>query len=322
MLKARAFPAGRAGLTLIELMIVVVLLSLVAAGIVAVLLRQQKFYRGTVDLMGTRQQIREIAAVLPADLRGISSVGGDIYAMSDSAIEFRSVFGGSVVCVSNVAASWVSTPPITLVRGSAFTAWSGTPLAHDSVAIYDNGATTKAADDLWRFHELVAVAVQNGSSVYCPTTSGLVQAADISPLNKMYQLLITPAPSATIAVGAAMRFFRRVHYRLYLAADGNWYLGYFSCKNGQSPVCNPVQPIGGPYNAYAAPGAGTSGVQFSYFDSTGVALDPTLAASRTAVARIRLVIRGTGQSLGSLSGMGFQTFKDSLMVDVGLRNRL
>jgi hypothetical protein len=30
----------------------------------------------------------------------------------------------------------------------------------------------------------------------------------------------------------------------------------------------------------------------------------------------------TGQTLGSLSGMGFQTFKDSLMVDVGLRNRL
>jgi hypothetical protein len=322
MLRARAVPTGRAGLTLVELMIVVVLLSLVGAALVAVLLRQQKFYRGTTDLMGTRQQMREIAAVLPADLRGISSVGGDIYTMSDSAIEFRSVFGGSVVCVTSPAASWVSTPPITVVRGSQFTSWSTTPTAHDSVAIYDNGATPKASDDLWRFYDLAAVAVQNGSSVYCPTTSGLVQSADISPLNKMYQLLLSPAPSATIAVGAAIRFFRRVHYDLYKAADGNWYLGYYSCKSSQSPNCNAVQPIGGPFNGYAAPGVGTSGVQFSYFDSTGVALDPTLAASRTAVARIRLVVRGTGQSLGSLSGMGFQTFKDSLLVDVGLRNRL
>ncbi|HVH68542.1 MAG TPA: type II secretion system protein [Gemmatimonadales bacterium] len=314
---------GRAGLTLVELMIVVVLLGIVGAGIVSVMLRQQKFVRGTTDLIATRQQIREIAAVLPADLRGISSVGGDIYTMSDSAIEFRSTFGGSVVCVTNVAATWVSTPPITLVRGSTFTSWSGVPQTNDSVLIYDNGATTKAADDSWQRYALAAVAVQNGSATYCPTTSGLVQAADITPLNKMYQFLLTPAPlSATISVGAAIRFFRRVHYRLYQAADGNWYLGYFMCRNGQSPVCNAVQPIGGPFNAYASPAAGTSGVQFSYFDSTGTALDPTVAANRAAVARIRLVVRGTGQSLGSLSGMGFQTFKDSLMVDVGLRNRL
>jgi prepilin-type N-terminal cleavage/methylation domain-containing protein len=315
-------PRGRAGLTLVELMIVVVLLGVVGAGIVTVLLHQQKFYRGTTDLIATRQQIREIAAALPSDLRGISSVGGDIYAMSDSAIEFRSVYGGSVVCVSNVAASWVSSPPITLLRGSTFTSWSATPLAIDSVAIYDNGPTPKLADDAWRFYELSAVAVQNGSALYCPTTSGLVQAADITPLNKMYQFLLTPAPTATIAVGAAMRFFRRVHYRLYQAADGNWYLGYFSCKRNQVPNCNATQSIGGPFNAYATPAAGTSGVQFSYFDSTGTALDPTVAPNRAAVSRIRLVVRGTGQTLGSLSGMGFQTFKDSLMVDVGLRNRL
>ena len=313
--------APRAGLTLVELMIVVVLLGVVGAGIVTVLLRQQRFYGGATDVIATRQQIRQIAALLPSDLRGISSVGGDIYTMSDSSIEFRSMFGGSVVCVSNVAASWVSTPPLTVVRGSAFTSWSATPVAHDSVAIYDNGPTTKAADDVWRFHELAAVAVQNGSAVYCPTTSGLVQAADISPLNKMYQLLLTPAPSATIAVGAAIRFFRLVHYDLYRAADGNWYLGYYSCKKGQTPLCNAVQPIGGPFNSYATPAVGTSGVQFSYFDSTGIALDPSVAANRSAVARIRLVVRGTGQNLGSLSGMGFQTFKDSLMVDVGLRNR-
>ena len=60
------------------------------AGIVTVLLRQQRFYGGATDVIATRQQIRQIAALLPSDLRGISSVGGDIYTMSDSSIEFRS----------------------------------------------------------------------------------------------------------------------------------------------------------------------------------------------------------------------------------------
>src|SRR5438128_12338071 len=90
----------RAGFTLVELIITMVLVSFVAGAIVKLLLRQQRFYNSTTDLIQTRQQIRQAAAMLPSDLRGISSVGGDIYAMSDSALEFRSVFGSPVVCLN------------------------------------------------------------------------------------------------------------------------------------------------------------------------------------------------------------------------------
>src|SRR4029077_12230976 len=98
MLTPRGRRGRRAGFTIIELLISMVLMSLVAAAIVQLLLRQERFYNSTTDLIQTRQQIRQAAAMLPADLRGISSVGGDIYVMSDSALEFRSVFGSSVVC--------------------------------------------------------------------------------------------------------------------------------------------------------------------------------------------------------------------------------
>src|SRR5213596_3798938 len=98
MLTMLAAPSLLAGFTLIELVIAMVLMSLVGGAIVKLLLQQQRFYNSTSDLIQTRQQIRQAAAMLPSDLRGISSVGGDIYAMSDSALEFRSVFGSSVVC--------------------------------------------------------------------------------------------------------------------------------------------------------------------------------------------------------------------------------
>src|SRR2546425_12423247 len=100
MLTVQAVPSRRAGFTLIELLIAMGLMSLVGGAIVSLLLRQQRFYNSTTELIQTRQQIRQAAAMLPSDLRGISSAGGDISVMTDSALEFRSVFGSSVVCAN------------------------------------------------------------------------------------------------------------------------------------------------------------------------------------------------------------------------------
>ena len=126
MLTMYAAPSRRAGFTLIELVIALVLMSLVGSAIVSLLLRQQRFYNSTTDLIQTRQQIRQAAAMLPSDLRGISSIGGDIYFMTDSALEFRSVFGSSVVC-SNIGGK-LSTVPRVLAKGSNMTTWIRSPL--------------------------------------------------------------------------------------------------------------------------------------------------------------------------------------------------
>src|SRR2546430_9665091 len=56
----------RAGFTLVELIITMVLVSFVAGAIVKLLLRQQRFYNSTTDLIQTRQQIRQAAAMLPS----------------------------------------------------------------------------------------------------------------------------------------------------------------------------------------------------------------------------------------------------------------
>src|SRR5438876_6871453 len=140
-------PTRRAGFTLVELIITMVLVSFVAGAIVQLLLRQQRFYNSTTDLIQTRQQIRQAAAMLPSDLRGISSVGGDISSMSDSALEFRSVFGSSVVCVNT--GGMLSTVPRVLASGATMTNWATTPVVGDSLVVYNNGAALAVPGQGW-----------------------------------------------------------------------------------------------------------------------------------------------------------------------------
>lgn len=304
---------GAGGFTLIELLVSMVLMGLVAGGIVKLLLRQQRFYNSTTDLIQTRQQIRQAAAMLPSDLRGISSVGGDISLMTDSALEFRSVFGSSVVC-SNSAGK-LSTVPRVLARGSTMTSWSVLPSVGDSLAVYNDSSSFSMTDDVWTRHQITAVTAVTGNVASgCPTASGLAQAGDLTASNPSYQLTLSPAASSKVLVGAAIRFFRRVHYRIFQDTDGQWYLGYYDCKTGRSPVCNSTRAIAGPFQPYA-PNA-TSGLQFSYYDSLGA-----ITAVPAQVARISLVVRGQSAGLINLSGAGGTTLHDSLRIDVGLRNR-
>ena len=313
MLTGRVARARRAGFTLIELLISMVLMSLVAGAIVKVLLRQQRFYNSTNDLINTRQQIRQAAAMLPADLRGISSVGGDISVMSDSALEFRSVFGSSVVCANT--AGTLSTVPRILAKGSTMTSWSRLPVVGDSLAVYNDSSSFAATDDAWTKHQITAVTQVTGNVANgCPAASGLAQPGDLTANNPSYQLTLAPAASSKVLVGSAIRFFRRVRYRMYKDTDNQWYLGFYDCLPGRVPACNPTQSIAGPFQPYAA--GTTSGVQFAYYDSTGaVTVNPLL------VARISLIVRGQAGSLLNLSGAGATVFRDSLRIEIGLRNR-
>ena len=309
---------SRAGFTLVEILVVLVLMGIFAAAMVKLLLRQQRFYNSTNELIQTRQQIRQAAFMLPADLRGISRLGADIYAMTDSSIEFRSVFGSSVVCMVNSAGAWISTVPVQLAKGSAMSNWKLAPAVNDSVAMYDDGTNIGSQDDSWRYSRITAVSLVTGNNVTgCPTTSNLVQPADLTASNPSDHLTLSPAPLATTVQGASIRFFRRVHYSLYKwPTDGKWYLAYYDCVPLRVPACTtPPQPIAGPLRPYAAP-ATTSGLEFTYYDSTGA-----VTATKTQVARVSVVVRGQGQTNINLTGEAAIPLRDSMRVEVGLRNR-
>ena len=76
--RRRPQPRRRSGLTLIELMVVAVLLSIIGAMLTALLVRQQRFHRAVTSVTDSRARMRDIATILPTDLRSVSTVDGDL----------------------------------------------------------------------------------------------------------------------------------------------------------------------------------------------------------------------------------------------------
>lgn len=306
----------RSGMTLLELLISMVLLGLMGGLIVGFLLKQQRFYAGANEILLTRTQVRQAAAMLPSDLRAISSSGKDIYVMTDTSIEFRSTFGSSYLCRSDKAGSKIIIPPVTLAKKSMLTAWTQTPVVGDSVALYVDSTSTAVRDDSWSVHAITLVSPQTAdASPGCQSSTGMMKSTDVTSLNPSFVFTISPTQSGTVSAGAGVRFFKRVHYSLYRAADGQWYLGYYDCRTGRSPVCSVIQPVSGPFRAFNNAQPERNGVRFSYYDSTGA-----VTANKLAVSRISIVLQGEGAKDIQLAGGSPVTFRDSLRIDVGLRN--
>ena len=313
--------SARRGFTLAELMVSLVVVGIVMGAMIGVLARQQRFYKSATDLMDTRARLRQAQAVLPSDLRSLSpsdtaSGGantGDIYLWNDHAIEFRSVTGSSVVC-------WVpAVAPLTTLRllpvglPNALTAWLTTPVVGDSLLIFDNGATR------WRVYAIAAIAPVSGAAG-CPTGAGQFLTAAQGALSS-YSVTLSPALSASIAVGAPVRVFRRSHYELYQETDARWYLGFFDCLSTYVTAshCGSLEPVSGPYQPYSAT-PGVSGLSFTYYDSTGAMLNPATARASN-VARIDATVRGQTQAPISLSGGARTVAMDTTRYTIGLRNR-
>lgn len=293
----------RSGFSLVELLLVVVLLGIVGGGLMRMVANQQRFYKGTYDLIELRSQLRQAEAVISSDLRGMSTPGGDLVTISDSSMDFRYTIGSSISCTTP-AASTIIIPPTTTANGNTLTNWLSQPAQGDTAYVFDESAnTTSSSDDQWRPYEISALNSGGGTcaAAYNAQSSG-------------YALVSTTSISPTILQGAPIRFVRRAHYSLYQSGnDGNWYLGY-SCS-----ACNTatVQPIAGPFKAYtAAGGTDTSGIRITYFDSTGAT-----TATPGNVARISIVLRGQTRSALNVSGLKRGVYMDSIRMNVALRNR-
>ena len=133
--------------------------------------------RPDVDSPSTRADLRDLATALPSDLRAISSVGGDIYAMSDSAIDFRLPTGISTICVLGAGLTSVVVPPATLASKSGLTTWNSAPVANDSVMIYDEGASSATTDDVWRPYKITAAPGVGACPLATNFTSTAAEAA-------------------------------------------------------------------------------------------------------------------------------------------------
>ena len=145
----RALPRVRSGFSLTELMIVVTLMGLIGTMLTSVLVRQQRFHRAVTSVTDARARMRDIATILPTDLRGISSIENDILVFNDTSLQFRAFIGTSIVCRYK-STTEIDLPPRVLASGNVISAWINPPTTDDIAFIYDEGTEAGNADDRWR----------------------------------------------------------------------------------------------------------------------------------------------------------------------------
>ena len=292
---------SRRGFSLVELIVILALSTVVIGGLTSVLVRQQRFYRGTADLIETRSQIRQAAGIIPSDLRGVSTIGGDILAITDTSMVFWATIGQAVTCVGVPGSYSISIPPLTLANNNTLASFTMTPAAGDTVWVYENGATEAASDDHWEAYGITGPPTI--SNLPCAT---LVNGVDLA--TDRYSFPLAKPLNADVETGNPVRFVRRTRYSLYQATDGGWYLGYCSpaCVGAPQPIAGPFLPAGG----------GTSGVSFSYTDVNGA-----VTAIPANIAQVSVVVRGKTEGLVDMGGYKNTQVGDSLRFSVAIRNR-
>jgi hypothetical protein len=297
----------RSGLSLAELLAVVMLASLVGGIIITTLVRQQRFYRGAAELHYVREGTRDALEVLSTDIRGLSV--DDTIIRADSAIEFFAKIGNSVTCQILSTEVGLPNPRSSPTSLSAFLA---TPDSGDLALFYRAGDSVSPR---WERHRILSFTSASLASS-CPVSSGFAAQADIDAARAGFVLTLGSALSKEVVVGSPIWFVRRVRYSLYRASDGAWYLGYRRCNALGASTCGVIQPVSGAYRAHSADPSAT-GLLFEYFDGSGQRL--AADARQTALARVDITARSESGQLAWI-GNGSGRITDSATISIAIRN--
>ena len=307
---------NRRGLSLPELLAVLVVLGVAAGAIIRVLTHHQRRFETLAHESVDRGRLREGATLLATALHDVAPAAGDLYPgeMTHASVGFRSVVGvfmrcdslpagSSTVDVAPISAhagaatdstgdSWSPAPPLA-ARGAG-AAPTSPPAAGDSVLFYGTGRDLAADDDRWSRHMITAA----GPIADCA-----------GPSARAYRLTLSPPPLGPLDLHAPAIVYRRTRFTLYQAADNSWYLGQTECSAVRAPPCPALQPASGPYGPLGPAGDTTrGGLHITYLDSLGaVTGDPTL------VAEVRIALRSPPRS-------GNPRAPATLSVNANLRN--
>lgn len=285
----------RGGVTLAEVAVVLALMGLLGGTVGLTLTRQQRFYRGTTELLHAREGVRDAIELLSTDIRGMSTAD-TVRLLADSAIELFANIGSSIVCNTD-GATGVGLPSASSGRGNALTAFLVQPDTGD-IAVFHRDSLDGASE--WERHRITGFAAR------APETACPGFALDLA----------TPL-SAHVRTGAPVRFIRRGRYSLYHASDGWWYLGYRRCNAVGTTGCGAIQPVSGPYRDYSSNPRNT-GLLFEYFDGSGTRLPS--AGSPLAIARVDITARAESRQRivveGRVTAPG-----DSATIAIAIRNR-
>jgi prepilin-type N-terminal cleavage/methylation domain-containing protein len=281
-------PSRRAGLTLIELMVAIVIAGIVLGAICQTLQRNQEFYRSQSQILDVQQGIRAVAQLLPSELREVDGPAGDILAMGPDSISIKALRNTLFVCAPPVPAAGTI-----VTRNSQTFGYRSVDPTRDRALVFRDGNPRIMSDDTWLDFAIASVATgavcSDGTAGTTAKLSGSASRLD------------------SVTVGSPVRTYEQVTYRLYVDSAGVGWLGVRSYVDG---AWGAVSPIAGPLQS-------AKGVSLSYYDSTGA-----VTAVPANVAQIRLVVRGMSQAPIEVPGRraSLRQYQDSVTVRVALRN--
>jgi prepilin-type N-terminal cleavage/methylation domain-containing protein len=311
MATASRFPRLRlrAGFTLAELIVALFLFTIIGTATTRVLIKQQQYYKDVNRSSSARRELRLGASVLPAELRSISTSGGDIISMSDSSITMFAYIGSSVICART--ATTITLPPHNLVHHK-LTSFVVQPQQGDSVFLFDEGLLAGSEDDSWQ--RLGISAAPATSATACPGAPYTDPLLDL-PVTKP-RLVYTLGPgniADSVRVGAVVRFGRRVRYLIYQGSSGS-FLGLQENNAGSWAA---LQAMAGPYRPYVAGDGNPSGLQFRYYDTLGTRI--TDFTQTTRVGRVDVFLR-TNAGRSAITERKGALLRDSVVMRVAVRN--
>jgi type II secretory pathway component PulJ len=297
----------RRGFTIVQLLIALGMAAGLGIVVSRMMLGQQRFYQRTNEQLGLRRELRAALSLVPADLRSVSSVGGDLTAFTENSVTFRSVLGVGIVCART--ANTVDIPPTNMARNS-LTAWATQPQVGDTLWLFNDSLSRGAEDDVWAPRRITSVASANTYCAGSPFTDATLDAGKLR-----WRFQVTPNLPDSVVAGSAIRFTRSSRYELtQQGSTDRWYLARSEYLGG---AWQQATLVSGPY---AAPSSlGTSGIRFAMYDSTGAAV--TSVANSTRVSRIDLRLRATALNSSGSFGVSGTTNTDSLLFRIALRNR-
>ena len=301
---------ARPGFTLLELAIVLAILGVVGSAIGLTFLRQQRFYRGTEELVGAREGVRDALEILSMDIRGMSTAD-TARLLADSAIEMFASVGSSVVC--QISASEIGLPAAVSPRGNTLTAFLAQPDTGDLALFLRDSAEAGSA---WERHRIAGFSARS-SATTCPPSTGFAPAEGVGATTTAFLVVLSTPLSNHVHRGAPVRFIRRGRYSLYRSSDGSWYLGYRRCNALGPSLCGAIQPLSGAYRAYSSNPRST-GLLFEFFDASGVRLP--VGSSTLTLARVDITARSEIRQRLMVEGHAWIP-ADSATASVAVRNR-
>jgi hypothetical protein len=190
--------------------------------------------------------------------------------------------GSGVICQRNAATNadgiWI--PPTNLANHT-LSNFATRPHAGDTVFLFNDNLKEGAQDDQWEKRVIVSTD-QDPAACVGPPYTDLVQDAGKS---RIFIKLNAAIPDS-VKVGAVVRFTRPVEYSIYTESSGKSYLGIREYGSGAVGI---LRAAGRTVCCLRAGDANPSGLQFRYYDSTGVRI--TNMANKKDVARVDVFMR-------------------------------